>query len=1337
MSLNYYAPRRCYEFVKDSAGPEIRKSGELSSYRKCPAYVLLGQPGSGKTTAFKEEAKQDGCAYVSARDFITFDVNSDWRANTLFIDGLDEVRAGKDNALSPFDEIRKKLAQLERPRFRLSCRAADWYGASDREALTKVSPEQPKELFLAELTEEDLLQVLIDNHHKTESDASSFLQEAQHRGLIELIKNPQILEMLVVAVGEGSQWPERKADVFRLACERLLLEEWNQTHNIAHRNQTPPAAELMQASGMLCAVMLLARKPGFASMRSNANDGYPFVGDMADGSPALLQLVARTRLFATHDGHSEYSHRIFAEYLSAYYLSNKIVQEALPVGRVLALITGADGGIVSGLRGIYAWIAALCHTERDKLMQRDPLGVVLYGDVSLFSKEGRLKLLHELSNHAEKAGNIGIDYRNTQPFGALCQTDMEQEYLSILKSRDHSDTHQYLLAYVLASMTAGKALPGLSDALISLLKDPDYQLWNRRQALQVLVRFNDQQALQKILEDVWQGIISDPEDELLGQLLLSQYPNQISPDEIFNYLRSPKRTDYIGIYDYFWSYELTKLSSDGQIPPLLDAFVTIPAQPRHGSDEYTYRTMVGNLLVRGVEKYGADVETTRLLGWLGLGLDEYDSILLSHQDATRIRKWLQQHPEIQKQLVECRLHQCSKSDNFNWCVSRISARLFNADFPEDYGRWCLHKAMAGDDQNIRKYFFSESISTLFAENGNTGMSLELVEEAVARDSCLKQYWNVNRVAEISPEYGQSNRARKRFGNEKEQAKQAFLQYVRNNLREIEAGTAKPALFSKLASAYYGYFIEARGDNPRARLMHFFNNDIGLVQSMLSGLQRFIYREDIPDSKEILQAHVDGKHSIYSHPYRAGMDELAKGALRTLLELEQDKLEKALAFHLADGTEKTGWYKAILRERPELLVRIYTMYGKMALRAGKTHLAGSYSLAFDENHRQLAALVVLPLLKSFRVRSTSKQLVPLYDLLAAALQHADRNDLKQLTRKKLSLKSMDAAQRTLWLAAGIILAPEQFAQQLIGFISGKEARMSYLGGFLSYHGKQWQPVDKLPLSGVSLLVELLGPYHAPVSTSDDASEVVMQLISRLATSLEDEGTDAIESLLRSDQLSKWHPWLRRTLHTQRAAKREARFRHADLEQVHSALNNGPPANVADLACITHERIQELAERIKYENTNDFRQYWKEYPVTRRHEETCRDQFLSDLKPLLKNMQVDAQPEGRYADEGRADIRVSFSSYNVPIEIKCNDSKDLWHGLRKQLIERYTIDPGAYGYGIYLVFWFGHEKTTPPPAGDSKPETPRELEERLSRLLDSDEQRKKISVCAVDCTAPGPA
>ena len=1340
MGLNYYAPRSCYEFVKDDAGRDTKKTGDLSSYRDCPAYVLLGQPGSGKTTTFEQEATQPNCRYVTARDFITFDIKPEWHNKTLFIDGLDEVRAGRDDIFSPFDAIRNKLDQLERPRFRLSCREADWYGASDREELEKVSPNGTvNQLFLADLEDEDMLQVLVNNYHKTESDASSFLEEAGRRELMDLIKNPQILEMLVVAVGEGNEWPERKVDIFRLACEKLLLEEWNQTHNIANRNQIPSAEGLMQAAGMLCAVMLLARKQGFASIQPNADEDYPFIADMVDDDPGLLQLVAGTRLFTTHDGQTEYSHRIFAEYLSAYYLSNKIVNGGLPVGRVLALMTGDDGRVVSELRGIYAWVATLCHTERDRLIQRDPLGVVLYGDVSLYRKGDRLKLLHELSEQSASTATVDPKELQVPPNVALCQPDMVPELRAILQSTDSSERHRYLLHYVLESMSHGKPLPELSDTLASLLKGSDCWLRTRMQALEELIRFDDEQVLLAILTDIKQNVIPDSDGALLGILLRSLYPHLITPSELCEYLRP--HTNCHPEYSEFWRFDLDNHTNASHAAELLDSLVQRQALLNHSLDDFDCREMIGRLLVRGLGMFDNEMGVERLSGWLGLGLDEDGSSSLSEREHVEyIRKWLEQHPEIQKNLVEHCLDKCSREENFDLCTHKIAALLSYADLPEDYGSWCLDKARTSDDENIRSYFFTQSISTLVTGRGNNGMSLELVENTVAETNRLQRYWDEHRVREIKPEYSQHKLARKRRRDRQDQDRQVFLQTVRSNLRDIEAGTANYEIFKVLGSVYYGYFIDSQGDTPLDRLKHFLKGDTELIHSVLKGLRCFIDREDIPEMAEIFRAHMENKYFVYSRPYRAGMDALAEN----VLQLDGDKFEKALAFYYTDGTdEEPVWYKTLVAERPEMAAKVYTMFGVMALRAGKSHIAGSYQLAFDENHRQVARFAVLPLLERFRTRSTSEQLAPLYDLLAAALQHADHNRLKELTEKKLSLKSMDAAQRTLWLAAGFILDSNLYDRRLIEFVSGKEARINYLSGFLSYRKHQWSPLSDMSLPASVSLIRLLGPYCSPCVITDhdmrisssDSSELIAELITRLAIFPTGEATGEIEALLQSDQLSTWHPQLKTTLHEQCLRKREAMFQFASLEKVLDTLNNGPPANAADLACITHARIRELAERIKYGNTNDFRQYWEKYPEKRQHEETCRDRFLSDLRPLLENMQIDAQPEGRYAAEGRADIRVSFGGYNLPIEIKCNDSQDLWHGIRKQLIERYTIDPGAHGYGIYLVLWFKYEDTPPHPESGPKPGTPAELEERLNQRLRNDEERKKISVCVVDCTADG--
>ena len=94
--MSCIVPRTCTE-VPDNARDREASSRPLDALRAEPAYVLLGDPGSGKTTAFERECEAcDAGLLVPARDFLTFEPTShpEWRGKTLFIDGLDEVRAG-------------------------------------------------------------------------------------------------------------------------------------------------------------------------------------------------------------------------------------------------------------------------------------------------------------------------------------------------------------------------------------------------------------------------------------------------------------------------------------------------------------------------------------------------------------------------------------------------------------------------------------------------------------------------------------------------------------------------------------------------------------------------------------------------------------------------------------------------------------------------------------------------------------------------------------------------------------------------------------------------------------------------------------------------------------------------------------------------------------------------------------------------------------------------------------------------------------------------------------------------------------------------------------------
>ena len=286
------------------------------------------------------------------------------------------------------------------------------------------------------------------------------------------------------------------------------------------------------------------------------------------------------------------------------------------------------------------------------------------------------------------------------------------------------------------------------------------------------------------------------------------------------------------------------------------------------------------------------------------------------------------------------------------------------------------------------------------------------------------------------------------------------------------------------------------------------------------------------------------------------------------------------------------------------------------------------------------------------------------------------------------------------------------------------------------------LDRLSAPSLGRLARILGVGRRPLSAvrSEPAkfreSDFVRFLIEALGTRSDDEAVSALAELASDPGMAAWHATIRRVQEEQQVIRRDARYRYPDIKAVCQTLECQHPANGADLAALTFDLITAVSRKIRDGNTNDRRQYWNvdrsELSWKPRHEDDCRDALLSDLQTRLGQFGIDAAPEGRYAEEKRSDIRVSYGGFNVPVEIKKSSSRKLWSAIRNQLIAKYTRDPGAAGYGIYLVFWFGREHCQTPESG-SCPTSAAELEERLRGTLTPVEARL-ISVCVIDVARP---
>ncbi len=1369
--MNVYVHRTCTEVAQDRRdNPAERPQPKpLKEFGDSPAIVLLGAPGAGKTEMFRREAEaqteaferqaeaQAGC-YVTARDFVTFDDRPGWRGTTLFIDGLDEMRAGASDQRTPFDRIRAKLDRLGRPRFRLSCREADWFGATDQAHLKLVSSNgEVLVLRLDPLPEEGVREIL--KSLQGIKDVENFIVTAQHRGISQLLENPQTLEMLATEVAGGS-WPETRQQTFKLACRRLLSE-----HNCEHQRATPlqhSDADLLGAAGCICALILLSGLTGCSAIADQADANSLSLSEIPNPSQKILNRTIHTKLFNVEKGLAAPIHRHIAEFLAGKYLAG-LIDNGLPVSRILALITGEDDGVVSELRGLSAWLAAHSKKGRRELIERDPEGIVLYGDIKQFSAYEKRLILNCLEREAERdPWSIANNQKLETRWGDLATPDMRESFAELLTKEPTNDAWQSVAIAVLTALQHGNAIPSLRPILMSVVRDQARSLWVRELALEAYTKQvgghnQAKHELQDLLEAVHSGAVSDPNDQLLGNLLLHLYPNNLPPSNIGRYFRVPKRGNFLSWYRFFWIDTFTKRTVGQKlIAEALDSFVSFCSDQSWTSRVTSLPSKMRNLPTLLLATYltnldGTDVlDEQNLFGWLGVSLNIGEN-QSSAKEVQEVRSWFGSHPNQYKAIFKMG----TESPMFPWTPEDY---LFHAPAPPDFGSWCLDQALNAEDQDLACKFLEEAVYCLDCQNHCEGLSQEGLEKHIARRPVLLNHYKA--IGNHQRRFIDRQEHRQKAHSEKEQKdadeRQRNRENWRNAIKSLEPdfrrNSAPPKLLHQLAGAYFGFFLDIDGNTGRERLLSLLGGDERLVDLVLNAFRESTKRGDLPQAPEILHLSAQNQQHDLALPFAAGLQELAGELSAGQPPLDEDGMRRALALHFSEilpPNDKWLEHGLILAYQPDVVAESMVQVFRATIRKGGQHCMDLYQLAHDPGYSEVACIATPQLMKAFPNRCTVRQLKMLKQILVAALKHYEKKAFLAVVEQKIALKSLNTAQRVYWLAARILRQPQSTLEPLAKALTGRggQQQVAHLAAFLTNELNPW--IANLDLPAKELLVQTIGGLYRPygsdsangkprfISEAEDAGRpLVHNLIGQIAAEPTAPATETLERLAERPALHPWHPRIRHARQQQCKVRREACFTHASPTRVLRTLDNNRPANSADLAALVTDHLAELAKQVRHGETSDWRQYWNtdsaKNPQEPKHEELCRDALLSDLQERLP-LGVNAQPEGQYANDGRADIQVWYERLNVPVEVKKNSHGNLWTAIHSQLIARYARDPGANGHGIYVVFWFGLEWTKATPSEGRRPNTAKELEKSLYGTL-SNAERRKISVVVIDVSKP---
>jgi len=1318
----------------------------LSAYLAQPNIVLLGDPGAGKSHLFREFAQLSGGRYVTARAFLVTPPRA--RGEILFIDGLDERRAGRGDR-DTVDALVEKLFAVAPCQVRISCRAADWLGESDLASLRPYFEQsgEPMVLGLEKLSDDERRTVL-SAHGMTADESVAFLREAEERGLDEFLENPQNLIMLLGAVRSG-EWPPTRKALFELST-KLMLQEAHPEH-ARTGGGVYSVDELRPVAGAICAVRLISDVEAVGLADQEGSDAIPSYRSLRFFPSEQVRAALGRRVFVAGPApeSADYAHRTLAEYLSAAWLADT-VRTGLPFARLQALI-GVDGHPAPELRGLHAWLAVHLPEYSDRLIAADPYGVLTYGDAASLTPSScayLIKALGELSRSDPwfRSSNWG-----TPAIGALSRSDMVEEFRAVIRA---SDAGFGVRSIVVQALAEGTPLPALKEDLVGILRRDGAAYSERSYALDALLRLEPDgrdavvHAYRHDLKANGDGL------RLRAAALCSLYGDLFDVNDVVQLLN-----DILVCSDELVGGALYGLVERLSLPDLAAVLDRIHATDREARASAVERRNVWEVAAfyeRSLMRVWSApelFEPARALQWLRTRQGFSDSY---SGNRDQLRELLRAAPARLKAMAAHALATLPL-DNMRWYnLNQVRQVLFYEISADDYFDALmaqLGKAARGSERE--SFLYEAAFSAAYGATLPHGW-----------DVFVQLYAMADVRADIRPVRDQSVAAKLpddyfRYKLRRASEDEPFDQEQQRRDFERDSGIIRSGVHLGwlvwIAKIYLCLFSDLdREATPQARLVGILGG--ANTQIALEGLRATLARADVPTLHDIVD--LAARHQIYDWWYAllAGASECF--AQDHDLDAFPDSLLGALlAFDLTAviprrrdstaGHAEDSWQEAAFRQRPELVRDAYIAVARAKFERGEQHVDGLRELLTEEALAPFRKDVLLSFLRDFPNTSPYRLDEMLHAAVVTPAAHPEFLALAAgILQGSLTLEER---RRDIWLATAYVLAPSKYQAMVEAVASARPGLIFELRDRTGFERRSQE--DKrmaLALPQLEFLAQLTGALWPAASHPSggwsgntnpwDASDYFYGLVNTISAMASGTATSALVRLEANPQLTSYKEHLLHALANQRAKRREAEYDRPDWTQTVHALDNKQPATVADLHAVLVEHLDDLRKRIRTENTDIYRMFWNidgygrlEVP---RPEEACRDDLITLLRHRLAPLGISLEPEGHMVSDRRADVSAAMTGRKILCEIKRDYHAEVWTAPDGQLERFYAHDPEARGFGIYLVFWFGDDRPTPirlPPDGQPRPTSATEMEAMLRARLAPD-RAARTAVIVIDVTKP---
>lgn len=530
--------------------------------------AVLGEPGVGKSRAIRD---------LTAGDSNVIDVGLDTVADVHELHGrLTAVDAAVDEGVLPtritvvldsIDEcpiptkvllhhLEATLRRQPTPRVVLGCRTADWpetLGTRLQALLPTLTVYELLPLGRADIAELAATRGV---------DGPNFLAAVVDAAAVPLAALPLTLDLLLSTHQQSGRLPGAAADLYEQGL--LLLVEEPDPDRPSAKKPAGTAPQRLAVAAKLAAYTMLCGRSAIARAVPAAADDL-LAGALAGGSEPVdggefrvtAELVDATLATAVFSGRGPgrlgVVHASIAAYLTARYLTSHTV----PKHQLRALLTRTNTlghtRVPSRLRETAAWLVALDPDRNGWLVDVDPDTVAAHaGLVNVPDVRSRLV--------AYLLDSPNPELRTARRRWRLAHPGLAEQLRPALRAPLTEDAGPHLghpisrrarVAVEIARRAGGlDSVPDLVELLLSSTTN-SYLRSGAAHALIDLDAATAAQTLLTVLDEVRAHPDHDPDDALRGLALETNWPANLSADQLLPALTHPQNSSLLGSYALF------------------------------------------------------------------------------------------------------------------------------------------------------------------------------------------------------------------------------------------------------------------------------------------------------------------------------------------------------------------------------------------------------------------------------------------------------------------------------------------------------------------------------------------------------------------------------------------------------------------------------------------------------------------------------------------------------------------------------------------------------------------------------------------------------------------